>query len=104
MLVLTRAAYDKTQMLLEIGNERMPGHSAACVGNDCIAAFFGFALKAQARADELKLGKLPLVLAIWAWVSRVAAVVVAFTLSDPARLSRGMHGLGLPVVSADKWS
>ena len=53
-------------MLLEVGNERMPGHSDACAGDDCIEAFFSFALRAQGRADELKLGKLPFVLAIWA--------------------------------------
>jgi hypothetical protein len=58
--------YDPRRMLLEIGNERMPGHSDVCAGDDCIEAFFSFALRAQARANELALGKLPFVLAIWA--------------------------------------
>eukprot|EP01047_Picozoa_sp_COSAG01_P018293 COSAG01_NODE_988_length_12303_cov_5.060472_6_plen_136_part_00 len=57
--------YDMTRMLLEIGNERMPGNSRVCGGKDCVDAFFNFSLRAQARATQLQLGKLPLVLALF---------------------------------------
>ena len=43
----------------------MPGN--ACGGRDCVEAFFNFTLQAQARADELELGKLPIVLSMFAW-------------------------------------
>ena len=51
----------------QIGNERMPGHSDACPRDDCVEAFFAFAMQAQAHANKLKLGQLPLVLALFAW-------------------------------------
>ena len=57
--------YAMGNVLLEVGNERMPGNG--CGGRDCVEAFFNFTLKAQARADELQLGKLPVVLSMFAW-------------------------------------
>eukprot|EP01052_Picozoa_sp_SAG31_P026526 SAG31_NODE_2410_length_5752_cov_3.904803_3_plen_1028_part_00 len=55
--------YDMKRMMLEVGNERMPGKG--CAGEDCVGAFFNFTLRAQKRATELELGRLPLVLAIF---------------------------------------
>ena len=54
--------YDIKRVLLEVGNERMPGNG--CGGKDCVDAFFNFTLRAQKRATELDIGRLPLVLAI----------------------------------------
>ena len=61
--------YNMDKIMLEVGNERMPGtNNQACLPTgDCVAAFFNFAERAQARADELNLGKLPIVLALYAW-------------------------------------
>jgi len=61
--------YNIGRILLEVGNERMPGKGPAsnCAHGDCVEAFFNFAEAAQKRADELGLGKLPLVLALYAW-------------------------------------
>ena len=61
------APYARDRILLEIGNERMPGSNPACPGNDCVAAFFSFAAAAQNRATELNLGKLRLVVCLYAW-------------------------------------
>lgn len=55
--------YDIKRVLLEVGNERMPGNG--CGGKDCVNAFFNFTLRAQKRATELDIGRLPLVLAIF---------------------------------------